>query len=206
MSKLVLRYEPKFDVILADPPWHFKTWSTKGRKKSPKYPTMALADIIYLGDLVRQVSADNCALFMWTTMPFLERSFEVIRAWGFQYKTVAFTWIKSNKNGGWFRGTGYYTRANAELCLLGIKGKMPVPPSSRPEELIVSQRREHSRKPDESYDKIMGMYPGTTRLELFASEHSEIEALRHRFTPLGFDVDGLDIRVALQALIDTRIA
>jgi N6-adenosine-specific RNA methylase IME4 len=193
----------KFDVILADPPWHFKTWSDKGRGRSPKYPTMKFQDIVGLGDLMRQISADNCALFLWVTMPFLEKCFEVISAWGFDYRTCAFTWGKMNKKEiSWFQGTGYYTRANAELCLLGIKGKMPVEPKARPPSLIMAPVLEHSRKPHAVVADIHFMYPDTKRLEMFASKHSKDFASQYDFTPIGFDVDGLDIRESLQKLID----
>lgn len=191
------------EVIYADPPWHFRTWSDKGRGRSPKYPTMKFAEIVGLGNLIEPMLAKNAALFLWVTMPFLEKSFQVIRGWGFEYKTCAFTWVKPNKDGeSFFQGTGYYTRANAELCLLAVRGSMPVEPADRPPEVIAEPRREHSRKPDCVYDRISGMYPGTVRLELFASKYSEIPALKHRFRPLGYDIDQQDIREALKTLHD----
>jgi len=194
----------KFDVILADPPWHFKTWSDKGRGRSPKYPTMKFQDIVGLGPLVQQISADNCALFLWVTMPFLEKSFQVINGWGFQYRTCAFTWGKINKKSlTWFQGTGYYTRANAELCLLAVKGKMPVAPGNRPPELVMAPVREHSEKPNHIIASIHFMYPDTKRLEMFASKHSIQWAKTYNFMPIGFDVDGLDIREALKNLINS---
>ncbi len=193
--------QTKFDVWLADPPWHFKTYSDKGRKKSPKYPTMREQDILALGLDILPLLPKNAALFMWTTYPFLEKSFDVIRAWGFQYRTVAFTWVKKGKLGEkWHMGTGYYTRANPEICLLGVRGSMPVEPSNRPPNLIVTPLEAHSQKPWIAHRNIHEMYPDTTRIELFASKASEANAYLHGFEPLGFDIDGKHISQALRDL------
>jgi len=106
-------------------------------------------------------------LLMWVTDPFLQKSFEVIESWGFEYKTVAFTWVKTNrKSDGYFTGLGYWTRANPEMCLLATKGK-PKRISSSVNQLLVSKRREHSRKPDEMYSKIEDLLSGPY-IELFA--------------------------------------
>lgn len=193
--------QTKFDVWLADPPWHFKTYSDKGRKKSPKYPTMRYGDIVALGQDIEPLLPDNAALFMWTTYPFLEKAFPVMKAWGFKYRTVAFTWAKQGKRGEHFHmGTGYYTRANPELCLLGVRGSMPVKPANRPRNLWVTPLRKHSQKPWQVIKSISDMYPRTRRIELFASENSAVSAEMFGFTPLGFDIDGLNINQALRDL------
>jgi N6-adenosine-specific RNA methylase IME4 len=104
---------------------------------------------------------------MWTTDPLLEKSFEVIKAWGFTFKTPGFVWAKTNaKSGTYFMGCGYYTRANPEYCLLATKGK-PKRLSRGVPKLIVSPRREHSRKPDETYERIEKLFAGPY-CELFA--------------------------------------
>ena len=95
----------KYGVIYADPPWYFKTYSNKGKDRSPEkhYPCMSLSDIIRLpvGDLAK----DNSVLLMWVVDPLLDKAFEVINAWGFKYKTVGFTWSKTNKKSmGFFTG------------------------------------------------------------------------------------------------------
>lgn len=113
----------KYNIIYADPPWRYKVYSPKGLGRSAEmhYPTMSLEDIQMLpvGDL----AADDCILFMWTTIPFLQNCFSVMRAWGFEYKTIAFVWIKQNKKSdNLFWGMGHWTRANAELCMLATKG------------------------------------------------------------------------------------
>jgi len=159
----------KYDVILADPPWSFRVWSKdtgQGRSAASHYPTMTLDEIcdLPIGDL----AADNCALFLWAVWPRIFDAKKVIEAWGFEYKTKAWTWVKAKKSGfGFFFGMGYYTRANDEPCLLAVKGRMPVE-SHRITGLIYSAVREHSRKPEEQYRKIETLYPNRKYLELFA--------------------------------------
>jgi N6-adenosine-specific RNA methylase IME4 len=101
-----------FDVILADPPWTFRTWSDKGAGRSPEYPTLNLDELKALP--VGSLAAPDCALFLWATWPVLFRDVpELVKAWGFEYRTLAFLWVKANKTGaGFFQGLGYYTRAN----------------------------------------------------------------------------------------------
>ena len=86
-------------------------------------------------------------LFLWVTDPFLEKSFELIKRWGFTYKTVAFTWVKTTQMNKHFKGMGYWVRKNPEMCLLATKGK-PKRLSKNVEQLIVSPRQRHSQKPD----------------------------------------------------------
>jgi N6-adenosine-specific RNA methylase IME4 len=157
----------KYGVILADPPWAYKAWDTKtnqGRTAESYYPTM---NVDRIGDLDIP-AADNCALFLWATWPCLPDALAVMDAWGFTYKTIAWTWAKLNRSGlGFHFGMGYYTRANTEPCLLAVKGNMPVA-THDVQALIVSPVREHSRKPDEQYGKIERLYPDVLKLELFA--------------------------------------
>mgnify|MGYP005752140701 FL=1 len=106
---------------------------------------MELLDICNLHE--KDISADNSVLLMWVIDPMLDLAFDVIEAWGFQYKTVGFTWAKTNKtNMGMFTGLGYWTRGNPEMCLLATKGK-PKRIHKDVKQLIVSQREEHSKKP-----------------------------------------------------------
>ena len=157
----------KYGVIYADPPWSFKTFSDKGKDRSPEkhYDVLSHNDICNLpvGDIAR----DNSVLLMWVIDPLLDKAFEVINAWGFKYKTVAFTWAKLNKTKpGFFTGLGYWTRGNPEMCLLATKGK-PKRLNKSTKQLVVSERREHSRKPDEMYGYIENMLEGPY-LEMFA--------------------------------------
>ena len=113
----------KYDIIYADPPWQYRTYSKKGRGRSAEshYPTMGIEDIKALP--VGELAAKDCALFMWITFPCLQEALEVLTAWGFSYKTVAFVWVKQNrKSDSLFWGMGYWTRANTELCILATKG------------------------------------------------------------------------------------
>ena len=112
-------------------------------------------------------------LFLWVTFPTLLESFEVIRAWGFQYKTVAFVWIKQNKKSdGLFWGMGYWTRANAEICLLATKGH-PKRVSKRVHQVVISHIEEHSKKPNEVRNRIVDLTGDVPRIELFARQTYE---------------------------------
>jgi N6-adenosine-specific RNA methylase IME4 len=144
----------KYGVIYADPPWLFKTRSDKGKDRSPEkhYPVLSIADICNLP--VSDIAKPDSVLLMWVVDPLLDQAFKVIDAWGFTYKTVGFTWAKTNKNTmGFFTGLGYWTRGNPEMCLLATKGK-PKRISKSVPQLVVEQRREHSRKPDIMYKHI----------------------------------------------------
>jgi|TARA_R110002020_G_scaffold14486_8_gene51433 N6-adenosine-specific RNA methylase IME4 len=156
-----------YNVILADPPWTWKSWSKKGDKKSATqhYKTMEQADIYNLA--VADLASDNSVCFLWCINTLLPQSFRLLNAWGFQYKTVGYVWVKQNrKTDSLFMGLGYHTRQNAELCLIGTRGK-PKRISKGVHQIIMAPRREHSRKPDEIYSRIEQLYPGPY-LELFS--------------------------------------
>ena len=103
----------------------------------------------------------------------LPEAFKVIESWGFKYKTVAFTWAKTNKKSkGFFTGLGYYTRGNPEMCLLATKGK-PKRISKSVRQLVVDQRREHSRKPDRIRNDIIQLCGDISRIELFARQKTK---------------------------------
>ncbi|HJU20310.1 MAG TPA: MT-A70 family methyltransferase [Stellaceae bacterium] len=164
----------RYPVICADPPWTFATYSRKGKGRSPEayYDCMTLADIEALP--VGEWAARDCVLFLWAIDPLLDKAFEVIRAWGFTYKTIGFYWAKLNKSApslvydekSFFTGLGFWTRANPEPCLLATRGK-PRRRRADVKKLIVAPRRQHSRKPDEAYARIEALCEGPY-LELFA--------------------------------------
>jgi N6-adenosine-specific RNA methylase IME4 len=159
----------KYGCIYADPPWAFAVRSRKGegRSASRHYSTMSLDDIKALP--VADLAAPDCVLIMWVTDPFLRLGFDVLEAWGFQYKTVAFYWAKQNKNNDdWFMGGGYWSRANPEQALLATRGS-PKRLAKDVRRLVVSRRREHSRKPDEIYPAIERLVAGPY-CELFARQ------------------------------------
>ena len=165
----------KFAVIYADPPWTFKTWSDQGKGRSAEnhYTCMKMKQI--RGLPVSDLAATDCTLFLWATDPMLPQALDLIREWGFTYKTIAFVWAKLNKNApstlwteaDFFTGMGYWTRANAELCLLSTRGN-PQRQSASVRRLVVTPRREHSRKPDEVADRIVALMGDVPRIELFA--------------------------------------
>ncbi|HFD15928.1 MAG TPA: DNA methyltransferase [Rhodospirillales bacterium] len=163
-----------YRLVYADPPWPFGTYSHKGKGRSPEawYDTMSIEEIAALP--VGEWAARDAVLLLWTTDPLLPRAFEVIAAWGFTYKTVGFYWAKLRKRADprrfspedFVAGLGFWTRANPELCLLATRGR-PKRRSAAVRRLIVSPRREHSRKPDEAYARIEALVEGPY-LELFA--------------------------------------
>jgi len=156
----------QYGVIYADPPWYFKTYSNKGKDRSPEkhYTCLNLADIISLP--VSKLAKDDSVLLMWVVDPLLDQAFKVIDAWGFKYKTVGFTWAKTNqKSMGFFTGLGYWTRANPEMCLLATRGK-PKRLSKSIKQLVVSERGRHSEKP--LLHKQIESLVGGPYIELFA--------------------------------------
>tara|TARA_E500000318_G_C3428185_1_gene160042 strand:+ start:29 stop:568 length:540 start_codon:yes stop_codon:yes gene_type:complete len=160
----------KYNIIYADPAWHFKTYSNEGQKRSAlrHYDTMDIDSIYNLP--VKSICDDDCILFLWVIDSMLPQALEVIERWGFKYKTVAFTWVKQNKKSeGYFTGMGYYTRCNPEQCLLATKGKIKRL-SKSVRQLIVSKLEDHSKKPDVVRDRIIELCGDLPRIELFARE------------------------------------
>lgn len=159
-----------YDLIYADPPWHYaarKTGTSFGGGVTDKYPTMTVPEISALP--VKHIARDNSVLMIWTTMPYLMDTQQVITAWGFRYVTCGFTWIKTNcRSGTVFAGVGNYTKSNAELCLIAKRGAGLKRASRSVHQVIMSPRREHSRKPDEAYDRIEQLFGPQDRVELFA--------------------------------------
>ena len=156
----------KYSIIYADPPWSYKDKALAGNRGACcKYPVMNIDDIKNLP--VSTLADNDCVLFMWVTFPKLNECFEVIEKWGFEYKTVAFTWVKKYRNGNNFMGMGRWTRANAEVCLLATKGK-PKRISASVRQIVESIPEQHSKKPDIVRDKIVELCGDLPRIELFA--------------------------------------
>ena len=158
----------KYNIIYADPPWHFKKWSDKNETRKIPYDIMSKEEIKNLP--IKDISEKDCILFLWITFPNLLEGIETISAWGFKYKTCGFNWIKKNKKSdSFFWGLGYWTRANSELCLLATKGS-PKRISASVHQIVVDKIREHSRKPDIIRNKIVELCGDLPRIELFARE------------------------------------
>jgi len=162
--------QKKYEIIYADPPWHYalrNNGTAFGGGVTQKYDTMSVEEICDIP--VKDWVKDDAMLFLWTTMPYLEKSFQVVNAWGFEYKTMAFTWVKMNKTTpGFFRGVGQWTKSNAELCLLCRRGNAFPRTHKDVAQIIMEPRREHSRKPDRVRDDIVRLVGDRPRLEMFA--------------------------------------
>lgn len=138
---------------------------------------------------VAELAAPDSALFLWATFPMLREALQVIDAWGFQFKTVAFVWLKQNRKAlTWFTGLGYWTRSNAEVCLLATRGH-PKRRDNTVHQFIISPLEGHSKKPDEARDKIVRLMGDLPRVELFA-----------RQSPPGWDVWGNEVDCTLPEL------
>jgi N6-adenosine-specific RNA methylase IME4 len=162
----------KYQVIYADPPWSYRDKRESHPRMSggasSHYQTMGMSEIKALD--VRSISDSNSMLFLWATFPNLPEALDVMRSWGFIYKTLGFSWIKTNKKSGTpFFGIGYYTKSNCEVCLIGVKGK-PIKVSNSVSSVLISPREGHSKKPDIVRDRIVQLCGDVPRIELFARE------------------------------------
>lgn len=160
----------RFATVLADPPWQFQNRTGKmapEHRRLSRYPTMSIDDIMAMP--VARVTVQPAHLYLWVPNALLPQGLEVMKAWGFEYKTNV-VWHKIRKDGGPDgRGVGFYFRNVTELVLFGVRGKnaRTLAPGRRQVNIIKSVKREHSRKPDELYQIIEACSP-TPRLELFA--------------------------------------
>ena len=166
----------RYQIIYADPPWDYRDKNQgahKYGKIAPYYSGMTTKEISLLP--INLLTEQNCILFLWATFPNLQEALDVILAWGFTYKTLGFSWIKTNsKNGKPFFGIGHYTKSNCEVCLIGLKGKLePLKQSNRVSSVIIAPREKHSKKPDIIRDKIVEFCGDLPRIELFAREKTE---------------------------------
>ena len=184
----------KYSIILADPPWNYRDKALAGnRGANCKYPTQSIEWLSALP--VKDITATDCALFLWVTMPLLPECLTILPAWGFLYKTVAFTWVKRNKKAhSWFWGLGSYTRSNAELCLLATKGRLKRI-NSGVHSVIDSPIEEHSKKPYEVREKIVQLFGDLPRIELFARQTSK------GWDCMGNEINGKDIQQELNEMI-----
>lgn len=166
---LLLHAKEKYATILADPPWRFTNRTGKmapEHKRLSRYPTMSTEQI---GELpIPQLALPKSHLYLWVPNALILEGMEIMKRWGFTYKTNL-VWYKVRKDGGPDgRGVGFYFRNVTELVLFGVRGSMrTLPPGRREVNILLTRKREHSRKPDELYDVIERCSPGPY-LELFA--------------------------------------
>ncbi len=170
--------DKKYNIIYADPAWQYDFSPTAARAIEKHYPTMNTETIKNMP--ITEICLSDCILFLWATFPKLLEACDVIQSWSFKYRTIAFVWIKTNKNYNpkqssfipceqfdSFYGMGHYTRANAEICMIGTRGNLKRKDQSI-RQIIYSPIRKHSQKPDEVRNKIVQLMGDLPRIELFA--------------------------------------
>jgi len=169
----IFNTDKKYMIIYADPPWNYKTWGTGRGTANKHYNTMKIEEIIEMKDIIQKISDDNCVLFLWITFPCLLEGLRTLHEWGFKYKTCGFTWIKRNKvSDTWFFGLGHWTRANAEICLIGTKGTIKRA-SNKVSQIVDTHIEEHSKKPAIVRDRIVELVGDLPRIELFARQTAD---------------------------------
>lgn len=180
--------EKRYSVIYADPPWQYEDTRGGGNPAfgGITYPTMPTAEICALP--VQTLAEPDCTLFLWATMPLLPDAFTVISAWGFKYVTCAFVWVKQNPANDYrepsfffptdreafniYCGGGAWTNSNAEIVLLGRRGR-PKRVSTTVKQIILAPRGRHSAKPAEVRDRIVALMGDVPRVELFARQKAD---------------------------------
>lgn len=160
-----------FGLIYADPATTFVTHSARGTKKAPPYRTMTKSELLRLP--VHRLAAPNCALALWATQANLDFSLDLMKRWGFEFKSCA-AWGKLSKTSQaddpeqrLAFGTGYWFRSAAEFLLVGAIGRPKIVSHSE-RNLILAPVREHSRKPDEAREMLERMFPRVRKLEMFS--------------------------------------
>ncbi|MFC1015238.1 MT-A70 family methyltransferase [Pasteurella multocida] len=163
--------DKKYQIIYADPPWNYSNKASNGAVTN-HYRTMTFKEIESMP--VNQLADDDCVLFMWVTFPILDKALEVIKAWGFKYKTIGFNWVKTNKKqtDKYFFGCGNWTRANSEICLIATRGK-PKRANASVSQIIIEPVQHHSKKPDIVREKIVELMGDLPRIELFARNKTD---------------------------------
>jgi N6-adenosine-specific RNA methylase IME4 len=182
---LALELNKKYKVIYADPPWSYNDKMT-GHALGADYQ-YSTQNIDWIKNLpVNQISDKDCALFLWAVSPQLPEAMEVITAWGFKYKTVAFVWNKKTPSWKDVSNLGRWTMGNIEVCLLATKGH-PKRIRSDIKQLVTAERKGHSRKPAEIRSRIVSLMGDVPRIELFSRERIE-----------GWDVFGNEVPDTMQ--------
>lgn len=163
--------DKKYQIIYADPPWSYKdTMGGYRLSANAHYETQTLDWIKNLP--IKQIADKNCVLFLWATNPLLPEAFEVIKAWGFTYKTVAFSWSKTSNKGNLVYNLGGWTMGNVESVLLATKGK-PKRIRKDIKQLVIATRKRHSQKPDAIRNLIVDLMGDKPRVELFARHETD---------------------------------
>lgn len=189
-----------YSIIYVDPPWEYENWNKAWHQQNPKsrwagkkYPLMPMDKLEELD--VNGITDKNAVMFMWTISTMIPKAINLMEKWGFRYRTVGFVWVKKNKKkDSFFTGLGFWTRANAEICLIGVKGK-PLPRISRSiHQIIYTPIGKHSSKPPETRDRIVALMGDIPRLEMFAREQSD------GWDSIGNDINGKDIKEEIEEI------
>lgn len=171
-----------YDVVYADPPWQYADKSANRGGAVRHYPTMTDAEIADLP--VSNMANIDSVLYLWVTPPKLDVGLAVMKRWGFEFRTFGFVWVKSNPSGaGLAIGMGHHTRANAEPCLLGVRGKGVQRVDASIRQTQIHPRGRHSAKPAAFRADLEKLYGAQRRIELFARDQVR-----------GWDSWGLDVQ------------
>ena len=168
--------DKKYNIVYADPPWNYGSKSavnnTTGMEIKPlsnHYNTMKLRELEELP--IKRITEKDAVCFLWVTDSHLDEALQVLKAWGFKYKTIAFNWIKTTSKGNYFKNVAPWTMKGSEICLLGVKGTMSkYKKANNIESLVIAQRTRHSKKPHEVRKRIELLFGDLPRIELFARE------------------------------------
>jgi len=167
----------KYDVIYADPPWAGGRGGRVFKGANDHYSVMSIEELEKLD--IDSITSDDAILFIWTIGLFLlpnknnkfKSVIDVIQSWGFDYTTIGFTWLKTNKDGTLFKGIGNYTKSNGEICIIARKGKYLQRDDKTVFQALLEPRTKHSQKPSCVRDRIQKMYgKNKNYLEMFARE------------------------------------
>ena len=180
MNDLITQFGgKKYNIIYADPPWKYGSKSAVNNSTgndikplSEHYNSMTLSEIKQMP--VKDLLKKDAALFLWVTDSHLNEAIELMRAWGFKYKTVAFNWVKLTSKGNYCKNVAPWTMKSSEICLLGTKGALTkYKKANNIESLVLAERTKHSKKPDEVRLRIVRLFGDLPRIELFARKKAD---------------------------------
>lgn len=167
----------KYQVIYADPPWQFSSKQSvisngkiNFKSLENQYPSMSTKEIKELP--IKTITDEKCALFLWTTDAHLKEAIAIIESWGFEYRTIAFVWVKRERTWSICKNPAPWINKNCEICLLGIKGS-PTRKDPKIYQLIDAKRSKHSKKPDATRIRIEKLFGDVPRIELFARQQHQ---------------------------------
>ena len=165
--------DKKYNIIYADPPWEYSSKSYQDSNREmlkldeTQYKTLSVHQIKDLP--IKEITANDCILFLWSTDSHLKEAIDVIESWSLHFKTIGFTWVKQYASGSYCYNFSPYTLKSTEVCLIGIKGKLKnIKKTNNVKGLVFAERTKHSKKPNEVRDRIVNLCGDLPRIELFA--------------------------------------